>query len=117
MGLFGLDMLLNYDDRKVERFEKGTLIVDTCAVSDSAQPYETGIKHSSYNEGKWIIVQLYDSVNEAKKGHKQWVKRMTSKSLPKELKDVSSASITEFVDAVKGQKWREYKKTSKKGKK
>ena len=94
--LFGsISMLDNYDVRKVDNYsdkEKG-LIVDTCLVTDSEQDYETGICHPAYNNGDWIIVEMYNEKEEAQKGHNKWVKIMTSKSLPKELKDISSSDI------------------------
>lgn len=31
-----LDMIGNYEQRAVARFEQGDLLVDTCAVTDSA---------------------------------------------------------------------------------
>lgn len=100
-------------ERKVARFEKGKVIVDTCAVTDSDKPYETGISHPSYNKGDWVIVELYDTKGEAKIGHKKWVKKLTSKRLPKTLKDVSTATVANFCDSFGKTSWRTYKKKSK----
>lgn len=39
-------MIGNYDQRKVARYpEEGDFLVDTAAVTDSEQPYETAVKH------------------------------------------------------------------------
>ncbi len=104
--------MFNYEERKVARFEnKKGLIVDTAAVSDSAQPYETGIVHPAYNGGKWVIVELYDSKKAAQIGHKKWVKKMTARALPKTLKDVSTAGIATFLSAVGDDNWRTIKKS------
>ena len=68
MGMF--DFLLmadNYEERKVDRFEKDTLIIDTCFVSDGSLPYETAIQHEEYNEGKWVIVENYPDKESAQK--------------------------------------------------
>jgi len=100
MSLF--DFLLdadNYEERKVANYEdkKTGLIVDTCAVFDSEQPFETGICHPLYNNGNWIIVELYDTGEKAQKGHDKWVKKMTADFLPKTLKDISSCEVAKIA--------------------
>lgn len=42
----------NYEDRKIDNFSEGELSVDTCAITDSEQRYETGISHPQCNSGK-----------------------------------------------------------------
>jgi hypothetical protein len=103
----------NYEERKVDNFQKGKLVVDTCLVIDADQPYETGIAHPRYNKGDWVIVELYDSKEKAQKGHERWVKTMTSNPLPEELKDVSSAMIAKLVFAP--DEGKRVKEKSKKG--
>ena len=100
------DMMGNYEERKVDRYETEDLIVDTCAVNDSAEPYETAIEHPAYNNGKWVVVEMYDSKEEAQRGHDKWVKLMTAKELPTELKDVSTAEIANLCDALGDDDWR-----------
>lgn len=95
----------NYEERKVANYAEGELIVDTCAVSDSDQPYETGILHPSYNDGKWVIVELYNSVEEATAGHLRWVKIMTAKELPKVLEDVSTCFFADLVRTADSMKY------------
>ena len=102
-------MMGNYEDRKVARFEDGTCTVDTAAVTDSAKPYETGICHPAYNEGAWVIVELYDTKEGAVAGHDRWVKTMTAKELPAELTDVSTATTAVLLDGAAsavGEAWR-----------
>ena len=94
------DMADNYEERKVKNTEINGAIIDTCAVSDSEQPFETGILHPSYNNGGWVIVEMYDSKKDAKKGHEKWVKVFSGKSLPPELKDVSTAEIALLAKSV-----------------
>ena len=53
--------------------------------------------HQQYNSGGWIIVELYSSKEEAQEGHSKWVKIMTDKKLPEELKDVGTSEIAEFA--------------------
>jgi hypothetical protein len=104
-----LSMFNNYEERRVARFIKGkTICIDTCDVSDSDKPYETGVAHPSYNGGQIIVVELYDTKESALKGHNKWVKKMTSKNLPKELIDVSSAEVAKFCDVLDSS-WREVK--------
>lgn len=93
-----LNMVGNYEQRKVDRFEQDDLIIDTCAVNDiNDYDYETGIEHPSYNKGSWVIVEQYKTKAQAKKGHKNWIKIMTSKKLPKQLKDVSTCNTKQFM--------------------
>jgi len=97
-------LIAPYEERKVDRFEKDKLIVDTCAASDSEKPYETGISHPLYKEGKWVIVEEYDTKEEAKKGHKKWVKIMTAENLPEYIEDVSSAEVAKLRNTIYGKR-------------
>ena len=100
MGLFDfLGMSGNYEERKVANYSEGKLVVDTCAVTDSSKPYETGIAHPDYNDGDWIVVGLYDTKEQALEGHDKWVKKMKSR-LPKKLIDVSTAEAAGMVGAL-----------------
>jgi len=100
----------NYEERAVDRFEgPDGLIIDTAAVTDSEKPYETGILHPEYNDGKWIIVELYDTKEAAQTGHDEWVKKMTSGELPEKLVDVSLTIIAAMLDDECGDnEWRTY---------
>lgn len=95
-------MASNYEERKVACFEKDGLTVDTCLVTDSDKDYETRIEHPSYNDGAWVIVELYDTKEEAKKGHDKWVKIMNAEKLPPSLKDVSTATVAKLKNTVVG---------------
>ena len=90
MGMF--DCLLdigNYDDRVVGRFddERSGLMVSTARVSDGRQPLETAVKHPEYNDDKMVIVEAYDDLESAIKGHDKWVVLMTAGPLPEQLTD------------------------------
>ena len=80
-------------------------VIDTCAVNDASQPFETGIEHPGYNNGKWIIVEQYDSKAEALLGHSRCVEVFKS-SLPTKLVDVSDCGIASLCEMVGGN--REY---------
>lgn len=82
-----------YENRKVARFENGDLIISTARVTDTEHPFETGIAHPQYNRNHIIIVEEYDSLEDAKEGHERWVAFMTKGDLPDELIDVSSSHI------------------------
>jgi hypothetical protein len=94
-----LEMLDDYDQRKVARYEKDGLIIDTCKVTDSRQPFETAIQYPDYRNGGWVIVEMYDTKKAAIAGHKRWVSEMTT-ALPDELVDVSSSDMAELVDTM-----------------
>lgn len=63
----------------------------TCAVTDSEEPFETGICHPNYNSGKWVIVEMYNSKERAQAGHDKWVKI---------LRDVSTCTIAKLCRAL-----------------
>lgn len=99
----------------VGRYDSGTLIVDTAEVSDGSRPYETGVSHPEYNEGKWVIVEAYHTWDAAMKGHEKWVATMTSEDLPTSLKDCLNGEISQLLDMISivgGQPdWKEYPRT------
>ena len=95
----------NYEERKVARYEKDDIRIDTCYCSDTEKPIETAISHPNYNDGKWIIVDYADTKKEALLKHNKWVKKMTSEKLPEQIKDVSTAGITSLRDLF-GNSWR-----------
>lgn len=93
----------NYDERKVDHTElEGGAQIDTARVSDGRQPFETAVSHPDYNDDKWVIVEAYDTKEDAQKGHDRWVKTMGTDPLPTELKDCSNANISGFVEALGG---------------
>jgi len=84
----------DYENRKIERFEEEGLVIDTCLVTDGEHLYETGVCHSSYNSGDWVIVEAYDTKEDAKEGHKKWIEIMTSDNLPEYLDDCMNAQVS-----------------------
>ena len=110
--LFGfLSMADNYEERKVARHESDGLLVDTCAVSDSREPYETAIVALGYNDGKPIIVEMYGTKEAAVAGHERWVALMMS-APPDELVDISTADLAGFCDALaEDTGWRKYRRS------
>jgi len=107
-------MANNYEERKIARFEEGDLLISTCSVTDSNQPYETAISHPFYNGGQFIIVEMYDTSKAARVGHKEWINKMTSDELPVQLEDVSTAGIALMCDAAQPSEnsWRIRKKNN-----
>ena len=102
-------MIGNYEQRKVANYSNDDLVIDTCMVTDSDEPYETAIAHLAYNGGKWIIVEMYSNKAKANEGHKKWIEVMTSEKLPDTLVDVSTAGVAELCDFC-GDEWRGSKK-------
>jgi hypothetical protein len=95
--MFGfMGMTDNYEDRLIKNTKAGKAEIDTAAVGDSDQPYETGIKHPLYNDGGWVIVEMYDSKEDAKKGHQEWVDIFSKDELPNNLKDVSTFDVKQM---------------------
>lgn len=65
----------NYEDRKVDNTINGDYEIDTVYANDT-ELYETGIK---FKNNKWIIVEEYETKEQALKGHKKWTKAMNKK--------------------------------------
>jgi len=100
MGLFDfVEMLDNYEERAVATYEQDGLFVDTCAVSDSSKPYETAVAHPAYNNNKIVIVELYDTKEQAQAGHDKWVDIMLHNP-PRQLTDVSTAGCASLLRAM-----------------
>lgn len=95
-----LDMANNYEERVVDNTKINEAEIDTCAVTDSDQPFETGVAHPRYNDGKWVIVEMYNRKKEAISGHKKWVKIFSAKKLPKQLTDVSTSTLKKLIDSI-----------------
>jgi len=85
----------SYEERKVKNtVMKDKSIIDTSAVVDTMGNYETGVCSPFYNDNNWIIVEEYDTLDEAKKGHKKWCDAMAKK--PKQLVDVSRSTAAQL---------------------
>jgi hypothetical protein len=95
-------MANNHEERKVANDKICDAEIDTCAISDSDQPYETGIRHPKYNDYSWIIVEMYNTKEEAIDGHKKWCNKFRDGLLPNELKDVGTSSIAKLCNAIVG---------------
>lgn len=91
----------NYSKRKIDRYGDDILIVDTCAVDDGEQPYETAVAHPFYNNGLYIIVEAYSSAKEAQEGHDRWLQKMQADPLPERLIDCCNSMI-QFFRASRG---------------
>lgn len=90
-----LNMKNDYKERKVDNFKNDKICIDTCYASDTGA-YETGIESKYYNNGNWVIVQEYESKEEAIKGHQEWIEKMTIDELPAVLMEVSTCKIAKL---------------------
>ena len=99
--MFGfLDMIGTYEERKVANDVVNEVTIDTAMVTDSYKPYETGISGKMYNNGDWIIVELYDTKEEAIIGHNKWTELFNS-DLPETLTDVNTSEIGKLLKVFK----------------
>ena len=93
-------MLDDYEECKVDTYDADGLFIDTCYVSDGQKDYETAVEHPDYKDGKMIIVEAYDTKEDAQVGHDKWVKIMTTEPLPDVLSDCSNASVAQLGELV-----------------
>lgn len=78
----------NYDQRMIGRYEDGEKYVSTAFVNDGFRPFETAVAHPDYRAGgELIIVEAYDTEEEAVLGHEKWLEFMVSDTLPTVLKE------------------------------
>lgn len=80
----------DYEDRLVDNTMGKFGGVDTAMANDTGF-YETAVQNEKYNAGRMIIVEQYETREEAKKGHKEWVKELKSK--PDAFRDIFSGEI------------------------
>lgn len=100
MSIFGfLEDFGTYEQRQVARYEHEILIVCTARVSDGVKPIETAVSHAEYNDGKWVIMESYDTEDQALVGHQKWVDTMTAESLPDILVDCRNSLISQLMPA------------------
>lgn len=93
-GFFG--MMGTHEQRKVANDTINGVEIDTCAVTDSDQPYETGVCSKEYNGGSWVIVEMYETKELAEVGHARWVETFKT-SKPESLTDVSTSEIAKLL--------------------
>lgn len=93
-----LNMVDDYNNRKIDRSEFDWGFISTCSVTDSIDPYETAVEHEEYNNGQIIVVETYTTIEEAKEGHLKWLKLMENP--PEELEDVSTCFFAELARAT-----------------
>lgn len=102
MGILDMfEMVGNHDERKIDTYKKDSLFIDTCRVTDSEKPFETAAAHPDYNDGDMVIVELYDTPEEAQQGHDKWLDKMLNNP-PRQLVDVSSAWATNMLRSLGG---------------
>lgn len=83
-----MKMAGTYEQKKVDNFEMDGIEIDTAMVTDyPATPYETGLLHPKYNDGRWIIVESYKNKEDAQDGHVRWVTLLEFNNLPDIIKD------------------------------
>ena len=93
-----LNMLNDYEDRRVGKHEADGLFISTALVRDGDKLFETAVEHPEYNNGTMIIVEAYDTREDAAKGHERWIATMTSEPLPRHLQDCQNSTISKFLD-------------------
>ena len=95
-GFDPIDMLNTLEDRKIAQDKNTDCIIDTCAIPDSSKPYETAISHRYFNNCEWIVVELYDTKEDAIIGHVKWVQSFKD-GLPESLQDVSDCRVVKLA--------------------
>lgn len=90
----------NYETRRIGKWvnEDATSMVSTACVSDGQQPYETAFQHPDYNDGEMVIVEAYDTKDQAIAGHERWLKIMQTDPLPDHLEDCANSEIASLLD-------------------
>jgi len=87
----------DFAEREVAQYNQDSLFVDTCRVNDGKKPYETAVAFPLYNDGSMVIVEAYDTKEEAQAGHDKWVNIMLT-CPPDKLVDCQNGSIPFLCD-------------------
>lgn len=95
----------SYPRRVVAHYEnpESGLLISTASVTDGFKPFETGVTHPRYNSGKWMIVEAYETEEQAESGHYRWLKRMTGDGLPEVIPDAVNCVAAQCVVEADGQ--------------
>lgn len=115
--MFQLDFLSmadNYKDRKIANDTINEVMIDTVEVNDNYEfPYETGVCSKFYNNNKWVIVEQYQTKEQAEIGHSKWLKQFTNKDkMPQTLKDVSTCGVAQLRNIFAKEKDLTFEKTN-----
>lgn len=86
-------MVGNYNERKVGNDRINGIRVSTAMVTDGAKPFETAIVHPEYDNGEMIIIQSYLTLEDAKKGHSEWLKKAKNDKMPDPLIDCNNSGF------------------------
>lgn len=76
--MFNFLFMEPYEKRMVDRYEVNGLIVSTAKVNDGIQLFETAVSSKEYGNSRYIVVESYDTREEAQEGHNRWVQKMTT---------------------------------------
>ena len=99
-----LESLINCMPVRIARYETSSTLVSTILAPDTNK-YETCILDSKYNNGQAIVVQEYETEEEALIGHNNWVLKIRETS-PEIIVDVSSNPFAKLYDFVDDESWR-----------
>lgn len=87
-----LPYLNNHQERVVANTKISNIEIDTCFADDIGKDFETGLCIN----GVWLIVEDYDTKEEAKAGHEKYVKLIQNKEL-KNVVDIYGAGSAEII--------------------
>ena len=109
-----MDMGGSYEERCVGRYddENVGLMVSTASVNDGAYPFETAVAHPKYNDGDMVIVEAYDTKEDAKAGHDRWETVMTARELPEQLVDCLNSEVSQMQSDVDEKGWNVFPRVS-----
>lgn len=82
-----LSMMGTYEVRKVDNYKCDDFTVDTAWVNDNDPPYETAVAHKNFNDGDWIILEHYETKEEAQIGHNKWVEKFKNNEVSELVDD------------------------------
>jgi len=92
----------NYEQRKLARNDYPWGFVSTIACTDGSKPFETAVSHDKYHvaDNTIVVVEHYDTREEAQRGHDRWVRTMTAEILPAVLTDCNNAGLAQLLTAL-----------------
>ena len=96
----------NYDSRSIDRTNFSWGFISTARVTDGSKPIETAIKSDEYapldtpeKTDQMIIVESYDSVEDAEAGHEKW-RLLMETDPPNKLVDCCNSGIADLINGI-----------------
>lgn len=100
-----LAMVGNYESRSVgywcSELDKSCML-STALVTDGVKPFESAMAHPSYNGGQIIILEAYDTKEQAQAGHEKYLAIAKADGWPDEITERNNSEVGLLLESLDG---------------